>query len=124
VKGPLNDKREAVVMKAFKKFDKDNSGSINIEDLKDVYNSSQHPDVKSGKKTEDQVLYEFLDTFEMHFNLLGKQKKDRNIEFEEFLDYYTNVSCGIDSDDYFELMITNAWNFDNKKYGKGVSMDN
>lgn len=25
-----------------------------------------HPDVKSGKKTEDEILYEFLDTFEQH----------------------------------------------------------
>lgn len=40
-------------MRAFKKFDKDNSGTINIDDLKDVYNASKHPDVKAGKKTED-----------------------------------------------------------------------
>ena len=28
-----------------------------------------HPDVKSGKKTEDDVLGEFLDTFELHYSL-------------------------------------------------------
>lgn len=31
-----------------------------------VYNAKQHPDVKSGKKNEEEVLGEFLDTFEMH----------------------------------------------------------
>ena len=31
-----------------------------------VYTAKMHPDVRSGKKTEDEVLGEFLDTFEVH----------------------------------------------------------
>ena len=54
---------------AFKKFDKDGNGYINIEDLKGRYNASNHPDVKLGKKTEEDILYEFLDTFEQHYSL-------------------------------------------------------
>ena len=34
-----------------------------------VYNGSKHPDVLTGKKTEDDILTEFLDTFEMHYSL-------------------------------------------------------
>jgi len=33
---------------------------------KGVYNASKHPDVQSGKKTEEEVLGDFLDTFEQH----------------------------------------------------------
>jgi hypothetical protein len=29
-----------------------------------------HPEVRSGKKSEEDVLYEFLDTFEQHYSLL------------------------------------------------------
>lgn len=31
-----------------------------------MYNAKSHPDVLSGKKTEDEILGEFLDTFEQH----------------------------------------------------------
>ena len=37
----------------------------------------------------------------------------------EFVEYYNNISPSIDNDDYFELMIRNTWNLDNKSYGKG-----
>jgi hypothetical protein len=40
-------------LKAFAKIDKDGSGILDIEDIKGVYNCSKHPDVQSGKKTED-----------------------------------------------------------------------
>jgi Ca2+-binding EF-hand superfamily protein len=42
-----------LVQKAFRKLDKDGSGIVDIDDIKDVYNASKHPDVLSGKKTTD-----------------------------------------------------------------------
>jgi len=36
----------------------------------------------------------------------------------EFIEYYNNVSCSVDLDAYFELMITNAWNLDSKPAAK------
>lgn len=42
---------------------------MDINDIKDSYNASKHPDVIAGKKTEEQILIEFLETFEAHHNL-------------------------------------------------------
>jgi Ca2+-binding EF-hand superfamily protein len=69
IKGDLTPNRLALVKKAYAKLDKDGSGVVDIDDIKDVYNASRHPDVISGKKTSDQILVEFLETFEMHHNV-------------------------------------------------------
>ena len=66
VRGPLNPFRQKIVKTAFTKLDRDGSGVIDLNDIKGVYNASRHPDVKSGKKSEDEVLGEFIETFEMH----------------------------------------------------------
>lgn len=66
VVGEMNEFRTAITMKAFKIMDKNKSGIIDIDDIRGVYFANKHPDVLSGKKTEDEVLFEFLDTFEIH----------------------------------------------------------
>lgn len=87
-----------MVRKAFEKLDKNGNGIIELEDIKGVYNAKFHPEVKAGKKTEDEVLYEFLDTFELHHSIKNPQDKDRKINLKEFIEYYTNVSASIDND--------------------------
>lgn len=117
--GKMNDRRRNIVTLAFKRFDRDGNGYINMEDIKGRYNAANHPDVKMGKKTEEDVLYEFLDTFEQHYSLSNPSSKDRCIQLAEFIEYYNNISCSVDNDEYFEVMIRNAWNLDNKQYNKG-----
>ena len=41
---------------------------------------------------------------------MSGEKADGQVTPEEFLEYYANVSMNIDSDAYFELMMSNAWN--------------
>jgi len=103
-------------MKAFDIMDKDHGGTLDINDIRQVYNAKQHPDVKAGKKTEDEILMEFLETFEAHFTSMpgNEDARDGSIDKKEWLEYYSNVSMSIDRDDYFILMMTNAWNLDNK----------
>ena len=107
VRGPMNSFRKGLVAKAFAKLDRDGSGVLDITDIKGVYNARGHPDVRSGKKTEEDILGEFLETFETHHNILGGN--DQEVTREEFEEYYNNVSASVDNDQYFELMMNNAW---------------
>ena len=66
---PLTPYRKDIVAKVFRKLDKDESGQIPVKDIENMFEAKAHPDVRSGKKTEQEVLAEFLDTFELHLQL-------------------------------------------------------
>jgi len=119
VVGEMNQTRRGLVRKAFDKLDRNGNGVVELDDIRGVYNAKNHPDVKLGKKTEDEVLTEFLDTFEAHYALIHPGSRDKKITFDEFIEYYNNVSMSIEDDRYFELMMTNAWNLNNASYKKG-----
>uniref|UniRef100_K3W533 EF-hand domain-containing protein n=1 Tax=Globisporangium ultimum (strain ATCC 200006 / CBS 805.95 / DAOM BR144) TaxID=431595 RepID=K3W533_GLOUD len=102
IRGELNDRRQQLVLLAFNILDADGSGIIELNDIQAKYNADKHPDVLSGAKTKDDIFREFLDTFD-------GGEKDGKVHPNEFIRYYANVSASIDDDDYFELMIRNAW---------------
>ena len=56
---------------AFKKLDKDSSGTLEVSDIIGTYDAKKHPAVLQGRKTEKEVLEEFLSTFEQHHNNLS-----------------------------------------------------
>jgi Ca2+-binding EF-hand superfamily protein len=103
VRDPLTPRRLRLVQMAFSKLDKDGSGIVDAEEIASLYDSSKHPEVIAGRMTSNQVLSEFLDTFDVGGVHDGK------VTVEEFVNYYTNIGANIDNEDYFELMIRNAW---------------
>ena len=98
----MNEKRQAMVDKAFLKFDSDGSGEITAADLKGVYNCAFHPKVQSGEMTEDEVFLEFLANF-------GDKNRDGKIQRDEWNEYYAAVSSSIDNDDHFVQLMKAAW---------------
>merc|ERR1711997_824 len=105
IRGSLNAKRQAMVDKAFLKFDADGSGEITAADLRGIYNCSMHPKVQSGEMTEDEVFLEFLQNF-------GDKNRDGRIQRDEWNEYYAAVSSSIDNDDHFVQLMKAAWKLD------------
>ncbi len=85
-------------------LDKTGSGEINAADLASLYDTSKHPAVIEGKKTHDQVLNEFLNSFD---GLRGN--KDGIITKSEWDQYYTNLAVSTPSDEYFIRMMEQVW---------------
>jgi len=73
------------------------------------YDVSQSPDVKGGKASPAQAMQTFMNTYDAN--------KDGQITREEFIENYQWISASIDSDDYFELMIRNAWHIAGARAG-------
>ena len=70
-----------------------------------MYNCSQHPKVKSGEVSEDEIFVEFLQNF-------GDRNKDGTITREEWNDYYAAVSSNIDNDEHFTALMKQAWSIE------------
>jgi len=87
-------------------LDKNNSGKVSVDYIQEVYNASQHPEVKKGLKSEEEILTTFLQTFETY---LSNNSIGDFVTVDDFLDYYTFISSSIDNDEYFEMMMQNAW---------------
>ena len=65
IRGTISGKRLALVQQAFRVMDKTGDGVVNAHDLQGTYDPSKHPDVKAGKKRPEDVLEEFLSTFDV-----------------------------------------------------------
>jgi len=107
IRGKISKTRKALVNRVFASMDADGSGELTVEDMKKRYNAKNNPEVTSGRKTETQVLTEFLGTFEGE----GGERGDGIVTRQEWLDYYTGISANVDNDDYFLLLICNVWKF-------------
>jgi Ca2+-binding EF-hand superfamily protein len=103
VRDPLTSRRLSLVKQAFAKIDIDGNGIVDAQEIATKYDASKHPEVISGKRTPADVLAEFLDTFDVG------GVKDGMVTRQEFENYYANLGASIDNEDYFELMIRNAW---------------
>jgi Ca2+-binding EF-hand superfamily protein len=107
----MTEARRKLVEAAYAKLDKDGSGQVTRADIEAAYDVMQNPDVISGKITPEQAFTQFMAQWET-------DKVDGIVTLDEFMKYYHGVSASVDRDDYFELMIRNAWHMGG---GKGVS---
>ena len=105
IRGSLNAKRQAMVDKAFLKFDANGDGEITAADLRGVYDCSMHPKVQTGEVTEDEVFMQFLENF-------GDKNRDGKIQRDEWNEYYAAVSSSIDNDNHFVQLMKTAWKLD------------
>ncbi len=112
VRGPMNNFRVAMVEKVFQKIDINKNGVLDVHDIMELYNVERHPDYKSGKKTRQSIMRDFMKTFEQYGDL--RNIPDGHVTLPEFKDYYTFISASIDSDQYFEVMMTNCWKLDDQ----------
>lgn len=102
IRGDLSAARKAVIRQAYNKLDVTKDGKVLLEDIAKLYDAGSHPDVVSGRRSQEQVFFEFM-------SMWDTQKRDGIVTFDEFCDYYADISAGIDSDEYFSGMINSAW---------------
>jgi len=107
IRGSMGPERVALVKLAWAQLDTNGRGTLTLEDIARVYDVSGNPLVKAGKLSKTDALRAFMS----HWHLADTKHTD-DVNEEDFIEYYDWVSASIDRDDYFELMIRNAWHIE------------
>lgn len=100
--GDINDFRLNLIKWAYtEKLDANHDGWVTLDDIGRIYDVSKHPDVMNGVKSKEDVYNEFMSKWE--------KDGDEIVTLQEFVEYFRDVSCNVDRDDYFDAMMKNAW---------------
>ena len=113
-KKELNENKLNVVEQAFTLIDEKGEDKIPLDVIKMKYNAKNHPDVLNGKYTEDEKIMEFLDCFNLCYEILKmdnkKNENDEYVDFEIFANFYEYVSFLYPKDRDFEYIVNSTWN--------------
>jgi len=102
VRGTMGARRRELLNLAYDTLDRNRTGRVTLENLQTTFDAHKHPDVMKGRISEEQALQSFMDYWETN-------RQNPYVSREEFLDCYADISCSIDDDNYWELMIRNCW---------------
>ena len=108
-KKELNDTKLNYVEDVFSKLDINENERVPIEYIKKKYDAKNHPEVISGKKNQEEKLLEFIDCFEINFDLLNPDKNINFVDFEIFENCYEYVAFFYDNDEIFGKILKSTF---------------
>jgi Ca2+-binding EF-hand superfamily protein len=100
----LSERRVNMVRKAFQMLDTDGSGKVTVSDIAGIYDVSMNAEFLEGKKTKEEILAQFLNNFDG-----ARGNNDGVVTWEEFYDYYSDLSMSTPSDEFFVRMMESTW---------------
>ncbi len=107
-RGRLQGRRRKIIMKAFIKMDKDESGTVPLQELMNAYNIGGHPKVETGELKQSQAYAEVLAVFDG--TAQGEKKKREKVPMQVFMNYFAELSAYYpSSDDAFVRMVEKAF---------------
>ena len=110
--GNINQNRESIIKNVYNNFIRGEGSNISLNELKQKYKGYNHPDVKNGIKSETEVYYNFLEMIDIFKNYKNNVKHENNdiITYEDFFDFYKEISMCIKDDKAFEDLLFHCWN--------------
>ena len=108
-KKELNEIKLNYVEDAYSVLNINQNEKVPIEYIKRKYDAKNHPDVILGKKTEEEKLLEFIDCFEINFDLLNQYSNVNFIDFEIFANFYEYVAFVYDDDNIFGKILKSTF---------------
>lgn len=98
IRGDLNAARLSWIQAAYDKLDVNKDGTVRLDDIAKIFDVSAMPEVAQNKVDPKEAYMQYL-------SMWDTQEADGVVTFEEFCDYYRDVSAGIESDEMFATMM-------------------
>ena len=114
-KKELNESKLDRVEKIFWALKYDNSEEneeIPMSLVKNRYTAKRHPDVIGHRKTEDEKINEFKESFDINYNILNSKQNNNNstlVDFDTFANFYEYVSFIYENDGEFKDLLISTW---------------
>lgn len=105
LRGNMSPRRSASVHEVFRKLS-GGTGFVSLDKLAAALKPETHPDVKSGKRTAEDIKAEFYDTFGIG---VRGESSQRQVSAEEFESYYAHISCTVQDDALFDMIVFGSW---------------
>ena len=86
--------------------------NVSLNEVLNNYNSNNHPDVLNGKKNAEEKNIEFIDCFELQYELINNNNSNNNeniVTFEDFANFYEYVAFVYEDDKEFENLLLSTW---------------
>ena len=116
-KKELDQNKLECVEQAFSNIDINGNDKVPINLIRKQFKANKHPDVLNGLKKEEDIFLEFLDCFNINYEIMNLDFKiekginnNRFINFEIFANFYEYVSYIYPNDKEFENIVYSSWN--------------
>ena len=115
-KKELSENKLPIVEQAFSNIDINENDKVPSNFVKKQFKAKNHPKVLNGQIKEEDIILEFLDCFNINYEILNLDTKIKNeeserfIDFEIFANFYEYVAFIYPDDDEFEKVVNSAWN--------------
>ena len=110
IRGELNENRKSLIQNVFKHLDIDNKGYLTVEELLNLYQPKKSFEFSEENKNEEEAMNIFEQSLKgNHKYLNGDEANIKNIDIEEFEDFYESVSLMIPNDELFRNIILRTW---------------
>ena len=94
----MNEDRLSWIRAAYDKLDVNKDGLVKLDDIAKIFDVSSMPEVSQSKCDPKEAYMQYMSMWET-------QEADGIITFDEFCDYYRDISAGIESDEMFAAMM-------------------
>ena len=115
-KKELDQNKLECVEQAFSNIDINGNDKVPINLIRKQFKANKHPDVLNGLKKEEDIILEFLDCFNINYEIMNLDFKiekginnNRFVNFEIFANFYEYVSYIYPNDKEFENIVYSSW---------------